>query len=218
MAAAQKPPSKKDKAAAKAHFQAGQTAYDAGQYDAAIAEWTEANRLVPAPLVLFNIGQAYRLKGDRQQALNFYMSYLQVDPNGSVSDEARLHRDELAKALQDEDLKRREDELAAERERQRQAEELRKAQEAKDAAARQEEEARLAKERRETRAGIESGKAKPIDGAVAADQGRRMAIADQCIVLNGERHPATSGRPIVPGARNGRYRRRRSASASFRRG
>ena len=58
----------------------------------------------------------------------------------------------------------------------------------------------LSQQCRETRARIKSGKAKPIDGAVAADQCRGMAVADQCIVFNRKWHAPTSGLYQPPSA------------------
>ena len=45
-----------------------------------------------------------------------------------------------------------------------------------------------AKERSEGRGGVESGKTEPVDAAVAPDQTRGVAVADQGIVLNAQRH------------------------------
>ena len=42
----------------------------------------------------------------------------------------------------------------------------------------------VAEQRRKTRVGIEGGPAQPVDRSVAADQRRRLAIADQSIVFD----------------------------------
>ncbi len=52
---------------------------------------------------------------------------------------------------------------------------------------------RRAEERSETGGGIEARKAQPVDRSVAAHQGRRLAIADQCVVFNSRCH-GCSGR------------------------
>jgi len=47
---------------------------------------------------------------------------------------------------------------------------------------------------------VEARPAQPIDGAVTTDKGSRRAIADQCIVLDGQRQRAASA-ITVRGAR-----------------
>jgi tetratricopeptide (TPR) repeat protein len=65
---------------ARAHYEKGQRHYNLGEFDQAIAEYKEAYALTSAPALLFNVAQAYRLKGDHQQALFFYRTYLREDP------------------------------------------------------------------------------------------------------------------------------------------
>ncbi len=59
---------------------------------------------------------------------------------------------------------------------------------------------------------VEAGNAEPVDGAVPADEGRRLAVPDDRVVLDAQRHgvllsvPYARNRrdgPIVPGARLG---------------
>ena len=79
---------------AKIHFKAGSALLHLGEYDRAIAEYLAAYHLLPLPDFLFNIGQAYRLKGppgDRQQAAKYYRQYLKEQPDGAGSAEARQH-------------------------------------------------------------------------------------------------------------------------------
>lgn len=84
-------PSAKVLAAAKAFFKQGRAHHDAGNYALAIKEYRKAYRLTPRPLLLFNIGQAYRLKGDKAQAVVAYQRYLAVVTGGSIAEEARNH-------------------------------------------------------------------------------------------------------------------------------
>ena len=49
--------------------------YDIHEWDAAIAKFKEAYRLRPDALSLFNLAQANRLKGDCNEALQFYRTY-----------------------------------------------------------------------------------------------------------------------------------------------
>jgi tetratricopeptide (TPR) repeat protein len=84
-------PSAKVLRAAKALFKQGRAYYDAGAYALAIKEYRKAHRLTPRPLLLFNIGQAYRLKGDKAQAIVAYQRFLAVVTEGTIAEEARNH-------------------------------------------------------------------------------------------------------------------------------
>jgi len=88
---AQKPPTAQQKKAARAHFQQGKAFYEAGAWDDAIREYQKAFDLVPLPDLMFNIGQAWRMKGDKPKALEAYQRYLDRLPDGPLSDEARNH-------------------------------------------------------------------------------------------------------------------------------
>ncbi|MBI5482743.1 MAG: tetratricopeptide repeat protein [Deltaproteobacteria bacterium] len=90
-ALAQKPPTPQQKKAAKAHFQQGKAFYEAGAWDDAIREYQKAHDLVPLPDLMFNIGQAWRMKGDKAKALEAYQKYLDRLPDGPLADEARNH-------------------------------------------------------------------------------------------------------------------------------
>jgi tetratricopeptide (TPR) repeat protein len=77
-----------DEGEAREHFERGQTAYDLGHYEEAISEWEQAYRLSQKPLLLFNLGQAARLKGDCGKALTYYRAYLRVAPEAENVSEA----------------------------------------------------------------------------------------------------------------------------------
>jgi tetratricopeptide (TPR) repeat protein len=81
---------------ARMHFQAGTVYFDSGFYDNAIVEYEEAHRLLPLPSFLFNLAQAYRLKGNVEVAETFYRLYLIAKPTGAVADEARTLLHELS--------------------------------------------------------------------------------------------------------------------------
>ncbi len=66
---------------AKSLYEQGNTHYDLAEYDKAIELFKEAYALTRRPTLLYNIAQAYRLKGDCQQALAVYKNYLRVDPS-----------------------------------------------------------------------------------------------------------------------------------------
>jgi tetratricopeptide (TPR) repeat protein len=76
---------------ARQHFNAGRELQTAGKYDQAIAEYEDAYRLAQLPELLFNMAQAYRLKGDRKRAIGLYERYVAAVPEGSTSDEALEH-------------------------------------------------------------------------------------------------------------------------------
>ena len=54
--------------------------YDTAQYDRAIKTFQEAYVMAPIPGLLFNLAQAYRLKGDCALALGYYQQYLEHQP------------------------------------------------------------------------------------------------------------------------------------------
>jgi tetratricopeptide (TPR) repeat protein len=65
-------------------YQLGQDAYDAKNYDAAIAAWTRSYELSDRPELLFNIGQAYRLRdraGDCALARDNYRRFVARTPD-----------------------------------------------------------------------------------------------------------------------------------------
>src|SRR5690242_10027486 len=95
-ARAQQPPSPTQAAAAeqaREHARQGQALHKAGDYDAAITQYKVAYTLSPVPELLFNIAQAYRLKGDTRSAVFYYRRYLDAKPDGSVADAARSQLD-----------------------------------------------------------------------------------------------------------------------------
>lgn len=61
--------------------------YNKGEYADAIALWQRAYDLTHAPGLLFNLGQAHRLKGDCTKALELYDAYLRAEPDASDRDQ-----------------------------------------------------------------------------------------------------------------------------------
>jgi tetratricopeptide (TPR) repeat protein len=76
---------------ARRHFDQGEAFYGVGEYRAALAEYLAAYQIEPLPELLFNVAQAARFVGERKQALDYYRRYLDADPKGRASDEARVH-------------------------------------------------------------------------------------------------------------------------------
>lgn len=64
----------------------GRVAHDARDYAGAISAFTEAYALAPAPGLLFNLAQAYRLRGNCDDAALMYRRFLATNP----PDDARL--------------------------------------------------------------------------------------------------------------------------------
>jgi tetratricopeptide (TPR) repeat protein len=69
----------------------GRAAHSAGDYAAAIAAFTQAYAMAPAPALLFNLAQAYRLRGDCDDAALMYRRYLDTDPSPEVRSLAENH-------------------------------------------------------------------------------------------------------------------------------
>jgi tetratricopeptide (TPR) repeat protein len=76
-----------DKKKAKVLYDEGLKRYNLAEYPDAIKAWKEAYLLSKKPLLLFNIGQAYRLSGDCKQAMTFYDSYQREEPSPKNQDE-----------------------------------------------------------------------------------------------------------------------------------
>ena len=76
-----------DKKKAKALYDEGLKHYNLAEYPEAIKSWKEAYLLSKKPLLLFNIGQAFRLSGDCKQAMTFYDSYQREEPSPKNQDE-----------------------------------------------------------------------------------------------------------------------------------
>ncbi|MBL8623425.1 MAG: hypothetical protein JNK64_19080 [Myxococcales bacterium] len=83
-------PTADDRAAAKAAFALGTRHFNVAEYDDAIAAFKESYKRVPAPLLLYNIAQAYRQKRDCAEAAKFYRSYLREAP--AAKDRARVEQ------------------------------------------------------------------------------------------------------------------------------
>jgi hypothetical protein len=78
------------KTEARGHFKHGVELIRHGEYDKALAEFQEAYHLFPNERLHYDIAQAYRLKGDRQSAIEHYRAYLAAVAKGETADDARL--------------------------------------------------------------------------------------------------------------------------------
>jgi len=68
-----------DGANAAALYDEGKRHFDIGEYAQAIASWKQSYLRSSAPLLLFNIAQAYRLSGNCAQANRFYLNYRRAE-------------------------------------------------------------------------------------------------------------------------------------------
>ncbi len=93
------PVSEEEKAIARQHFQKAKELHEKKQYSDAAAEYLEAYKHMPAPAFIYNAGQVYRLGGDKAKAVEHYKRYLELEPNGEGSDDARQFIAELEAAL-----------------------------------------------------------------------------------------------------------------------
>lgn len=74
------PTEKRDREAAKAATKQATAAYNLGHYDEATSLYEEAYRLVPDPILLYDLGQSYRQANKLDKALTAYRSYLRTAP------------------------------------------------------------------------------------------------------------------------------------------
>jgi tetratricopeptide (TPR) repeat protein len=84
---------------AKARFQAGAAAYQAGRFDEAIQLFQAADRLVPSPVLSFNVARSYDGLNESSRALAFYREYLRRAPSPGNGDAVRRRISEIESAL-----------------------------------------------------------------------------------------------------------------------
>jgi hypothetical protein len=85
---------------AREYFQRGDTAYQQGDYDAAIASWNQAWTLDPRPLIQYNLSRAYQNLGRLQEAeaaLDLYLEH--ADPNDENQANARALRSSIRERI-----------------------------------------------------------------------------------------------------------------------
>jgi tetratricopeptide (TPR) repeat protein len=99
------PPSEDKKAEAEAAVAEAQTAYAAQEYEKALSFFTKAYGLYPAPALLFNIAQCYRLTNHDKEALENYKLFLAAEPNTPYAAEVQGRITELEAKLAKEEVK-----------------------------------------------------------------------------------------------------------------
>lgn len=75
-------------AALKQHLERGVDCYKRGSYDEAAVAFWNAYYLRPDPKILFNIAQAYRKSGQREQAISLFQRYQREEPGSPLTLEA----------------------------------------------------------------------------------------------------------------------------------
>lgn len=91
--------SPEDSAAARAHFETGERHYDLREYEDALRSFKDAYRVVPDPVLLYNIGQCHWKLDNRREAVDFYRQYLRRLPTAPNRSEVQARVRELEKEL-----------------------------------------------------------------------------------------------------------------------
>lgn len=89
-----------ESAAARAHFETGERHYDLREYEEALREFKDAYRIVPDPVLLYNIGQCHWKLQHRREAIDFYRQYVRRLPSAPNAKEVQARVRELEKELE----------------------------------------------------------------------------------------------------------------------
>jgi tetratricopeptide (TPR) repeat protein len=84
---------------AKSHSEQGRAYLDAGVFDKALEEFRTAYQLVPLPKLQFNIAVAYDKMRSKQEAIDAYKKYVEMEPDDPLAKEARKRIAELTRDL-----------------------------------------------------------------------------------------------------------------------
>lgn len=77
----------------------GRAFHDAGDYNNAIAAFTQAYVIAPSPALLFNLAQAYRLQGNCDDAALMYRRFLATNPEPEQRALAEAHLASVERCL-----------------------------------------------------------------------------------------------------------------------
>src|SRR5678815_5732987 len=109
---------------AKAAFAKGNTAYNLGKYNEAIANFEQAYALSRLPEILFNLGQCYRKQWEAEgkktsalgrRALHYYEAVVREAPSSRVRPDADQFSAELGPAIAAAEAQERQGRIAAAR-------------------------------------------------------------------------------------------------------
>jgi tetratricopeptide (TPR) repeat protein len=89
------------RAEAKREYENGRLKFDLGKFDEAVESFQRAYELVDDPIILYNIGQSYRLGQNHSRALLFYKSYLRRRPDAPNRTEVERRITELTELLEE---------------------------------------------------------------------------------------------------------------------
>ena len=67
----------------------GKRFQDLGEHENAIKAYTQAYDLIPHPQVLFNLGQVYRMSGDKTKAAEYYQKFIAIETQGPAVERAK---------------------------------------------------------------------------------------------------------------------------------
>lgn len=84
----------------------GRAMYDAGDYAGALAAFQQAYSIAPSPGLLFNLAQAYRLRGSCNDAALMYARYLATNPAADRRALATDHLQTVERCARDPELAR----------------------------------------------------------------------------------------------------------------
>ncbi len=99
---------------ARTHYLAGQKAYSAGDYKAAIREFSAAQSLAPADLNNYNLALCYDKLGDAEPAVQYYKAYLDKVPGTDKRAEIDASIQRLDSAVKSSQAKKAEEARKAE--------------------------------------------------------------------------------------------------------
>jgi tetratricopeptide (TPR) repeat protein len=91
---------KAQKAASLDKMKQGRKQFDLGKFDEAIRLFEEAYDVYPYPEALYNLGQAWRQKGDVKKAVFYYKSYLRNKPTAANRADVEARIKELEGAVE----------------------------------------------------------------------------------------------------------------------
>jgi tetratricopeptide (TPR) repeat protein len=86
---------------AKEHYDKATRFYDVGRYGDAIDEYQKVYLLVSDPILLYNIGQAYRLWDKPDEAVRFYRNYLRRSPSADNRADVEKKIADLEKVIEE---------------------------------------------------------------------------------------------------------------------
>jgi tetratricopeptide (TPR) repeat protein len=89
-----------NKAIAKDAYLEGQRLYELGEFQKALDSFKRAYLNYDDPAFLFNLGQCYRMLGDKPEAVRSYKQYLRKVPNGGNSAEIEKIVHDLETAIE----------------------------------------------------------------------------------------------------------------------